>query len=76
MAKKTKHIFHPEVVECPYCGCGPTEGFDVVEEHDEYEGDEFIRTVYHCSKCNKNSTRCYEFYAWEDESGDEIEEDY
>ena len=76
MVKKAKHIFDPMVIECPFCGCKPSDGFDVVEEHDEYESDEFIRTVYHCPKCNENTTRCYEFYAWENEDGDEIEEDY
>lgn len=69
-----KHIFNPEKVECPFCGCKPEEGF-LSERQDEFSDDQFIRDVYVCPKCKETSVRCYEFYAWEDDNGDEIEED-
>ena len=72
---KQKHIFNPEEVECPFCGCKPENGF-VSEEQDEFSDDQYIRDIYICPKCGKKSVRCYKFYAWEDESGDEIEEDF
>ena len=59
---------------CPYCAASPSEGFDVVEEHDKFEDDDHIRTVYKCPKCGKKSVRCYEYYAWENMKGDEIED--
>ena len=48
-------------------------GFDVIVEYDGFEDDEHIRTKYECPNCGKKSTRCYEFYAWESEEGDELE---
>jgi len=63
----------PKKIQCPICNCKPNKGFDVVMEHDPLEDDEHIRSVYHCPICNKDFVRCYEFYAWEDEDGDEIE---
>jgi ribosomal protein L37AE/L43A len=58
---------------CPYCGCKPEEGFEVIEEHAGLEDDEHIRTKYKCPKCGKKAVRCYEYYAWENMKGDEIE---
>jgi transcriptional regulator NrdR family protein len=55
---------------CPYCG---NEEIEVVEEHDNMEDDDHIRTVYMCPKCKKKAVRCYEYYAWENMKGDEIE---
>lgn len=63
----------PKKIQCPVCNCKPTEGFDVVMEHDPMEDDEHIRQVYHYPKCNEDFVRCYEFYAWEDKDGDEME---
>ena len=57
-------------IMCPYCG---NENIDVITEHDEFEDDDHIRTKYECKKCKKKSTRCYEYYAWENTNGDEIE---
>ena len=73
--KKEKHIFHPEIVECPYCGCKIEDGFEIIGK-DEFSDDEYIREKYSCPKCNRNSTRCYEFYAWENDEGEEIDEDF
>lgn len=57
-------------IMCPYCG---SENIEVVTEHDEFEDDDHIRTIYKCGKCKKNAIRCYEYYAWENTKGDEIE---
>ena len=70
--KLRKLVEQPRIIECPYCGCQPSNGFDCVD-HEDY-GDDFVRDVYSCPKCKKTSTRCYEFYAWENADGEELEE--
>ena len=80
MAKTTKiklrkFVKNPELIECPFCGCKPEDGFDC-EEHEDIGGDSYVRDVYQCPKCGKKSVRCYEFYAWENADGDEILEEF
>jgi len=70
--KLRKKVQNPRVIECPFCGCKPSEGFDCVDQEDF--GDDFVRHIYSCHKCNNTSVRCYEFYAWENSDGDELEE--
>ena len=70
--KLRKVVKNPLLIECPYCGCKPSEGFDC-EGVDEFDNDEFCRDVYVCPKCHKKSVRCYQFYAWENDEGDEME---
>ncbi|MDD2246404.1 MAG: hypothetical protein PHC39_04915 [Proteiniphilum sp.] len=71
--KLRKKVLRPQIIECPFCGCSPEDGFDCVD-HEDISGDAFVRDVYECPKCKKKSVRCYEFYAWENEEGDELEE--
>ena len=59
-------------LQCPYCGCKPTQGFDCVDHEDR--GDDYIADTYKCPKCGNVSTRCYEFYSWENGDGEEIED--
>jgi len=58
-------------IQCPFCG--NEKGFDCID-HEDIGGDDYIRDVYQCPKCRKKSVRCYEFYAWENMKGDEIED--
>lgn len=62
-------------IQCPFCATTTDEGFDCVAEHDNHESDDYVRSVYQCPVCGKKCVRCYEFYAWENIDGDEIEKD-
>jgi hypothetical protein len=66
-----KYVKNPELIECPFCGCKPVDGFDCVD-HEDIGGDSYCRDVYECQVCKKKSVRCYEFYSWEDMDGNDL----